>query len=126
MLTKEIGWRDYGGKHYESVWTRFFQGYYLPKKFGYDKRRAHYSSMICSGLLTRDQALNMMDEPIYPTELLKSDMSFVVKKFGLTINEFNHLLEEPPKKATEYPSNYFLFHKMMKYKNIFRKIATTP
>ena len=126
IIEAELGWRDYGGKHYESVWTRFFQGYYLPKKFGYDKRRAHYSSMICSGLLTRDQALNMMDEPIYPTELLKSDMSFVVKKFGLTINEFNHLLEEPPKKATEYPSNYFLFHKMMKYKNIFRKIATTP
>ncbi len=68
-LADELGWRDYGGKHYESVFTRYFQGYYLPRKFGYDKRLAHYSSLILSGQLTRDDALGRMETPDYPEEL---------------------------------------------------------
>ncbi len=67
MLARELGWRDYGGKHYESVWTRFFQGYYLPTKFGFDKRKAHYSSMICSGQMTREQGLKeIVNRPYDP------------------------------------------------------------
>ena len=49
LITEKLGWKDYGGKHYESIWTRFYQGYILPKKFGIDKRKAHYSNLICSG-----------------------------------------------------------------------------
>lgn len=124
VLTTELGWRDYGGKHYESVWTRFFQGYYLPTKFGFDKRRAHLSSLICSGQMTREQALTELDKPAYDADLLRQDKQFVLKKFGLTQEELDQILRSAPKLATEYPSNYFLFHTLRKYKNWFRSIAT--
>ncbi len=126
LLTEEIGWRDYGGKHYESVWTRFFQGYYLPTKFGFDKRKAHLSALICSAQMTREQALQEIKKPIYDPVLLKQDMLFVLKKFNLTQEEFNAILKAPLKQARDYPSNYLLFENLKKYRNIFRKIATSP
>ena len=125
IMTKEIGWRDYGSKHYESVWTRFFQGYYLPTKFGFDKRRAHLSTIICSGGMTRDEALAEMEKPAYPEGLLREDMQFVIKKFGLTQEKFDAIIHVPSKQATDYPNHYFLFHKLQGYKNIFRRIATS-
>jgi hypothetical protein len=126
MQIKELGWRDYGGKHYESVWTRFFQGYYLPVKFGFDKRIPHYSSLICSGQMTRDEALEEMKKPLYDEQLLCEDMQFVLKKFGLTQAEWDTIMEAPKKKATDYPSNAFLFVTLERYKNLFRRIATSP
>jgi N-acetyl sugar amidotransferase len=125
ILSRELGWRDYGGKHYESVWTRFFQGYYLPIKFGYDKRRAHLSTLICSGQIDRIDALEKIKLPSYSSALLKNDMDFILKKFGLNKDQFETIMNTPKREAKEYPSNYFLFHKLHKYKNIFRKIATT-
>jgi hypothetical protein len=56
ILEKDYGWRYYGGKHYESRWTRFFQGFYLPHKFGYDKRKAHLASLVLAGQMSRDTA----------------------------------------------------------------------
>jgi hypothetical protein len=126
LLTEELRWRDYGGKHYESVWTRFFQGYYLPTKFGFDKRRAHLSSIICSGGMTREQALMEMEKPIYPTDVLQQDLQFAIKKFKLTHDEWNKIMCTPPRLATEYPSHFFLFHRMRVFKNAFRWIATSP
>jgi N-acetyl sugar amidotransferase len=125
LLARELGWRDYGGKHYESVWTRFFQGYYLPVKFGYDKRRAHLSTMICSGQIAREVARGEMEHPGYPPELLRQDMQFVMKKFGLSQEQFDAIMKAPNREARDYPSHYFLFHTMRRYKNVFRKIATT-
>ena len=126
-LTAAIGWRDYGGKHYESIWTRFFQGYYLPKKFGYDKRRAHYSTMICSGLMTRGEALSEMENPTYDDpRLLEEDKAYVLKKFGLSEHEFNDILATPGRPVSDYPSHEFLFRRLEKHKNKFRRIATTP
>jgi N-acetyl sugar amidotransferase len=125
LLASKIGWRDYGGKHYESVWTRFFQGYYLPVKFGFDKRRSHQSTMICSGLTTRVMALKEMEKPPYPSqELLDQDMQFVLKKFGLSLDEFNGIMKLPPRTHTDFAGNYLLFHRLLWIKNIFRAIAT--
>lgn len=125
LLKKELGWRDYGGKHYESVWTRFYQGYYLPKKFGYDKRRAHLSTLVISGQITREEALSEMEKPLYDEELLRNDMEYVLKKFNLTNDEFDSLVKAPPKQHYDYPNHYFLFHEFGDFKNIFRKIATS-
>jgi len=125
MLADELGWRDYGGKHYESVWTRFFQGYYLPTKFGYDKRRSHLSTQICSGQINREDALTYMLDSVYPPELLRNDMQFVLKKLGLSQKQFEDIMNIPIHEAKDYPSHYFLFHTLSKYKNYFRKIATT-
>jgi N-acetyl sugar amidotransferase len=126
ILSRELNWRDYGGKHYESVWTRFFQGYYLPTRFGFDKRKAHLSSLICSNQITREEALKELNEPIYPPELLAEDKVFVAKKFGLTELELDKIVRTPGRDHKEYPGNFYLFVTLEKYKNLFRKIATTP
>ena len=125
FMMEEFHWRDYGGKHYESVWTRFFQGYYLVEKFGFDKRRAHLSSMIVSGLVSREHALKELETPPYDPALLAQDMEYVLKKFGLSQEEWDEIMATPKREAKDLPSYYFLFHTMSKYKNIFRKIATS-
>ncbi len=105
-LVQKLNWRDYGGKHYESVWTRFYQGYFLPTRYGIDKRKAHLSNLICSGQLSRDAALLCLDEPIYDSKLLSRDFDFVLKKFGLTKDEFNRILNLP--KASHYDFDHLL------------------
>lgn len=95
ILLNEIGWRDYGGKHYESVFTRFYQGFILPKKFQIDKRRAHLSNLICSGQMTRAEALEELKEPIYKPEVFKADYEFVLKKLGFSQMEFEEYLATP-------------------------------
>jgi len=123
-LNDEIGWRDYGGKHHESVWTRFFQGYYLVSKVGYDKRRAHFSSLICSDQLTRDEALASLEHPPYEEGFLDEDFEFVLKKFGLSREEFDALVAAPVKGARDYPSHTFLFERLERYRGLFRRVAT--
>jgi N-acetyl sugar amidotransferase len=105
ILERELGWKYYGGKHYESIYTRFYQGYVLPKKFGYDKRRAHLSSLICSGQTTREAALLELQQEPYPVDLQASDKEYVSKKFGLTEAEFDAIvMNAPPKSFWDYPS----------------------
>jgi N-acetyl sugar amidotransferase len=104
-ITDSVGWRDYGGKHYESVFTRYFQGYYLPHKFGFDKRLAHYSSLILSEQLTRDDALALMESTNYPEALRSQDHEFIAKKLGLSVSEFETLIALPPVDYTAYPNS---------------------
>lgn len=124
LIQSELGWRDYGGKHFESIYTRFFQGYLLPRKFGYDKRRAHLSTLIASGQMTRDEALREMQQDAYGGNDLEQDRQFVIKKFGLTEGEFEDIMNAPAKRHTEYPSNYFIYEELKSLKNIFKRIAT--
>lgn len=104
-LSDELGWRDYGGKHYESVFTRYFQGYYLPHKFGYDKRLAHYSSMILSEQMTREEALALMTSANYSEDLRKQDHEFIAKKMGITVEQLEQLIAMPPVAHSEYPNS---------------------
>jgi N-acetyl sugar amidotransferase len=95
FIAKELHWRDYGGKHYESTFTKFYQAYILPKKFKIDKRKAHLSTLICSGQLTRQAALKELELPLYNEHELKSDLEYVTKKLGLTANEFELIMQQP-------------------------------
>jgi N-acetyl sugar amidotransferase len=108
-LERDYGWRYYGGKHYESRWTRFFQAYYLPHKFGYDKRKAHLSSLVVSGQLSRDAALQELRKPLYDEKLLAEDKAFVAKKLGITLQELETLIAEPPRHYTEFPNHRLKF-----------------
>lgn len=90
-ITEQLHWRDYGGKHYESVFTRFYQGYILPVKFGIDKRRAHLSNLICSGQITREEALAELAKPAYAEQQKTTDYDFVLKKFGFTLLNLKQL-----------------------------------
>ena len=104
QIAEEVGWRDYGGKHYESVFTRWFQGYYLPTRFGYDKRLPHYSSLIMAGEMTRDEALRMLETENYPEDLRRQDHDFIAKKLGISVAELDHIMASPTKQYSDYPN----------------------
>lgn len=101
-IINELNWRDYGGKHYESIWTRFFQGYILPNKFSIDKRKAHFSNLIFSGQMTKEEAVEKLKEPILPDQLATEDLHFVLKKFGLSNEEFQEIMTNERKEHNEF------------------------
>ncbi len=111
LLMDKYGWEDYGGKHYESVYTKFYQGWILPQKFGYDKRRMHLSSLVACGQMTRDQALAEVAEPAYPPDLVEPDKAFVAKKLGVSRAEFDAIMALPKKRYMDYPNlqNHWMF-----------------
>lgn len=104
-LERELGWRRYGGKHFESIITRFYQGYILPRKFGIDKRRFHFSLLIHSGQMTRSDALAQLEEPPYDPKLAEADKVYVCKKFGISLAEFEQMMNEPPRSHYDYGSD---------------------
>jgi len=105
IIEKELGWRDYGGKHYESIITRFYQGYILPNKFNIDKRRAHLSTLIVSGQMSREAALKELALPIMEEQVLKQDLEYVPKKLGLTEKDFEEIMKLPPKSHYDYKTD---------------------
>jgi N-acetyl sugar amidotransferase len=113
FLEKEFGWRRYGGKHYESVFTRFFQGYILPNKYNYDKRKVHLSNLIMSKQISRSEALLELSKHPYPNqELLKEDIEFFIKKFNFTKLEFETIMSGKSKKLSEFKSYEGIFKKL--------------
>ncbi len=110
FLIDSMGWKDYGWKHHESIYTRFFQGYILPQKFGYDKRKAHLSSMICSGEVTREVALEELKKEPYPIEMQNSDREYLIKKFNITPKEFEKIMMLSPKTYFDYPNSSAIFN----------------
>ena len=105
LLMHRFGWRDYGGKHYESVFTRFYQGYILPTKFNIDKRKAHLSTLICSGQITREDALTELEKPTYQATLQVEDKRYVAKKLGFTEDEFEMILRLPNRRHEEFATD---------------------
>jgi N-acetyl sugar amidotransferase len=103
LIQEKLGWRDYGGKHYESVFTRFYQGHILPVKFRVDKRKAHLSNLIFSGQITKDEALEELARPIYPPDVFARDKAFVLKKLGLSEADFDAYLRAPEVPHTAFP-----------------------
>lgn len=124
-LEKDYGWRYYGGKHYESKWTRFFQAYYLPHKFGYDKRKAHLSSLIMSGQMSREQALAELSKPLYETRELNEDKIFIAKKLGIELAELESLIAAPLRQYTDYPNFQGKIKRYQQYKQV-KAIALLP
>jgi N-acetyl sugar amidotransferase len=103
-LVNEYGWEPYSTKHGESIYTRFFQNYYLPTKFAADKRRGHLSSLICSGQLDRVSALEILAKSIAPEEEISADIDYVRKKFELSDSDFRDLMSKPPKSMSDFPN----------------------
>ena len=120
ILMKETGWRDYGGKHYESIFTRFYQSYILPEKFNIDKRKSHLSTLICSGQITRMQAFEEIKLPPYDKIKLLEDKEYFLKKLGLSNDEFEKFMQNPIIKHTDYPSIMNIYHKLFKIYNFLK------
>lgn len=108
VLERDLGWRSYGGKHHESVYTRWYQGWFLPVRFGYDKRKTHLSSLICSGEITREAALRELEQPTYAPDLQRADTEYVMKKFGLAQAEFDAIMHAPKRTFDEFSSHWKL------------------
>jgi N-acetyl sugar amidotransferase len=104
-LVREVDWRDYGGKHFESVFMRFYQAYILPGKFGIDKRRSHFSSLICAGQMTREAALAELAKPPCDPAQLAVDREFVMKKLGFDEAAFEAYMKAPARSHFEYASH---------------------
>jgi hypothetical protein len=117
ILISQFGWRDYGGKHYENVYTKFYQGIILPQKFHFDKRISHLSVLISSGQLTKPEAIEFMKEPAYNSIEYNEDKKFFCKKIGITEVEFEELMEQAPKSHLRYTSYFNIINRLIKLKN---------
>ena len=112
---EQLGWRYYGGKHCESVYTRFYQGYILKQKFGFDKKRAHLANLVLSGDMAREQALEAVQEEDYiGTNLYFEDREFTIKKLGLKEPQFEEIMALPVKTHYDYPNNSWALERMPK------------
>ncbi len=105
VLEKELDWKYYGGKHYESKYTGFIQSYVLPEKFGIDYRRATFSTQICAGEMTRDEALELLKQKPYKEDKVEEEKQFICKKLEMSINEFDTIMNSPLKTYRDYPND---------------------
>jgi hypothetical protein len=122
LLKEKLDWKYYGGKHYESRYTGFIQSYYLFEKFGIDYRRAMLSSQICTGQVTREEALEILKTKPYNQERVDADKQYISKKLGISLPEFEELLRIPGKYYFEYPnSEKFLNFIYTMYRRIYKK-----
>jgi len=107
-MVDKFGWQKYAHKHYESRFTRFYEGYWLPTKFGYDKRRAHFSSLILTGQLTRAEALEKITKKAYDDETVTQDFEYIATKLGVTVDELKTLERGPNKSYKDYKNSMAL------------------
>jgi hypothetical protein len=108
LLQQKLEYRPYEGKHHESIYTRFFQSYILPVKFGIDKRKAHLSCLIMSGGLNRDEAMAKLQNPPLSDEQVHHDRLYLIKKFEIDEDAFDGMMQLPVKSIFDYPNNYQL------------------
>lgn len=101
-LRAAIGWRDYGRKHGESLFTKVFQNDYLVRKYGYDKRKPHLASLIVSGQMTRDEALAELERPLYEPEERELDLDFFCKKLRITRADYEGFINGPKGSYHDY------------------------
>lgn len=106
-LREKFGWEPYPQKHYESRFTKFFESYWTPRKLGYDKRRAYFSSEILTGQMTRGEALERISKPELDEETMVRDFECVAKKLGLTVAELREIFNAPNKSFRDYENNLF-------------------
>lgn len=120
-LSREFDWQYYGGKHFESRFTKFFQSYYLPRKFGYDKKRAHLSSLVVGGEMTRDEALKEMeDDSAYTEEEMLEDRDYILKKLDISMEEWEEIMKAPCKSEDDYKNYKRTMESMRRTKHLLK------
>ena len=126
LLQNKLNWTYYGGKHYESVYTRFYQAFYLPEKFNIDKRKCHLSDLINAKQISRDEALIDLKQKDYKEEMYRNDLAFVLKKLDFTQEEFYAIKNLPVKSYKDYPNNHDLVMRIKSNLNKLRKLNILP
>lgn len=126
FLAEKYGFKPYPYKHYESIFTRFYQGYILPRKFGVDKRRLHLSTLIISGQMNREDALNDLQNIPYPDQqTLQKDIEYFLKKMGWTASELDNYIQRPGKSHLIYGSEELLYRVTMKIWRVLKSIKSS-
>lgn len=108
LLHDKYGWTKYANKHYENVFTRFFEGYYLPHKFGFDTRKNVLSNEILVGTKTREEALEILSQPPYDLEQAELDKAYIAKKLGISTDEFESIINQPNKTPGDYKNSMWM------------------
>jgi N-acetyl sugar amidotransferase len=106
VIQDNLNWINYEGKHFESIYTRFYQEYILPEKFGINKKIGHLSDLVRSGQINRNDALEKVKINLYNDSILKLDKEFVLKKLNLNLTDFNDIMNLPKKSFRDYPNSY--------------------
>jgi len=109
VLSETYGWRPYPQKHFESRFTRFFEAYWLPTRFGYDTRRVQYSSLIQTGQMTRADALAKLEQPAYDPATIDEDFEYIATKLGITVDELRSYHTMPKKSYKDYKNQEWMF-----------------
>lgn len=104
FLVDEFGYQKYPQKHFESRFTRFYEGYWLPEKFGFDTRKVQFSSLILTNQMTRDEALKELEHPAYDPATINQDFEYIATKLGITVSELQQYMDEPNKTYKDYKS----------------------
>jgi len=116
-LVEKYGWQKYAHKHYESRFTRFYEGYWLPKKFGFDTRKVQFSSLIVTGQMTREEALEKLKTPALDDATVRQEFEYVANKLGISTDELQGYMDAPNKTYKDYKSQeafYLMGAKVMK------------
>lgn len=114
LLHEKYGWESYANKHYENVFTRWYEGYYLPHKFGYDTRRNVLSNQILAGTMTREEAKKILEQPPYDPDQMEEDKEYIAKKLGVSTEEFEQIIEGENKTVYDYKNEQGLIHLAVK------------
>jgi N-acetyl sugar amidotransferase len=114
------GWKSIPQKHFESRFTRFFEGYWLPTRFGFDMRRREFSSLILTGQMTREEALELLEQPALPADVVEQEFQFVASKLGITIEELHGYHAMPKKFYWDYNNQSHIFALGEKVLNLFK------
>ncbi len=109
LLSDKFGWQIYERKHFESRFTKFYEGYWLPVKFGFDTRRVQYSSLILTGQMKREEALADLAQPPYDKETIGQDFEYISTKLGISVAELQGYMEAPRKSYKDYKNQLYLF-----------------
>ena len=104
LLVDKFGWQPYPQKHFESRFTRFYEGYWLPRKFGYDTRRVQFASLIVTGQMTREEALKKLESPALDDDTIKQEFEYVATKLGISVTELQGYFDAPNKTYRDYKS----------------------
>ena len=109
-LVDEFGYQEYPQKHFESRFTRFYESYWLPKKFGFDTRKVQYSSLILTNQMTREDALEKLKHPAYDPKTIKQDFEYIATKLGISVKELQSYMDAPNKTYKDYKSQENIYN----------------
>ncbi|RXF69123.1 N-acetyl sugar amidotransferase [Arcticibacter tournemirensis] len=119
LLEDRFGWQKFQHKHHESRFTRFYEDFWLPRKFGYEKRRAHFSSLILTGQMTRDEAIQRIAKPELSEQILLQEFEYVANKLGLSVDDLWHIFEGKNKSYRDYRNKKRIINMGTKMMRIF-------